>query len=285
MGGLSTTPGRHGGSKGDQPVPWSDVSAPGGIDSESVKLQDPCGAADLQFGLGRTGAWQGMVMQGVVALNTSETSCAMSVPRIEVTTSSGETIPVDTTAITSAVDLAPGESGDIAVGGASPPCGDVLNGSPKDIAHELSVSVGGGTTETRFDDAWMSVACGNPEVIDMTDRVADPTGDPLSQLTGSISAPGEITAGQTVAYTVTITNPTAMDIKLDPCPSYSEGLKGYGDETYLLNCDAQAVIPAESGVDFAMQLTVPEHASGHTYLGWILNVLRGPAPETAVTVE
>jgi hypothetical protein len=226
-----------------------------------------------------------MVMQGVVALNTSKTSCAMSVPRIEVTTSSGETIPVDTTAIKGAVSLGPGESGDIAVGGVSPPCGDVLNGSPTDIAHGLSVSVEAGTPETQFDDAWVSVACGDPEVIDITDRVAERTGDPLSQLTGSISAPAEITAGQTLSYIVTLTNPTAHDIKLDPCPSYSEGLKGHGDETYLLNCDAQEVIPAQSSTDFAMRLAVPAAVTGNTYLGWILNVLGGPAPDTAVTVE
>jgi hypothetical protein len=285
MEGLSTIAGGPGGSKGYGPIPWSGVSAPRGIKSESVKLPDPCGAADLRFTLGRSGAWLGMVMQGVVALNTSESSCAMSVPRIEVTTSSGETIPVDTTAIKGAVSLGPGESGDIAVGGASPPCGDVLNGSPKDIAHELSVSVDGGTTETRFDDAWMSVACGDPEVTDMTDRVAEPTGDPLSQLTGSVSAPGEITAGQSLAYTVTVTNPTATDIKLDPCPSYSEGLKGYGSKTYLLNCDAQGVIPAQSSVDFAMQLAVPAEATGHTDLGWVLNVPGGIASGTAVTAE
>jgi hypothetical protein len=106
----------------------------------------------------------------------------------------------------------------------------------------------------------------------------------MAQLTVKVDAPEQLTPGTVLKYSVTITNPTKEDIALKPCPSYTEGLKGFAGETYQLNCDAVTSIPAEASTVFDMQCVVPAEAKGDNDLGWILNVPGGAIVGSHVTV-
>jgi len=122
-----------------------------------------------------------------------------------------------------------------------------------------------------------------------------PTGpqpDPFAALTVSIQAPASVKIGTTLDYLVTLTNPTASDIALHPCPNYSVFLQapvkagGY----HQLNCAVPA-IPAYGSVRFAMRLTIPSYTtySGPTKLSWTLGdngaVDQAPAANAPITIE
>jgi hypothetical protein len=59
-------------------------------------------------------------------------------------------------------------------------------------------------------------------------------------------------AGTVVSFVIVLSNPTATDVRLDPCPAYQEG--AYPSIlTYRLNCDAVSTIPAGQHVRFEMK--------------------------------
>ena len=91
-------------------------------------------------------------------------------------------------------------------------------------------------------------------------------------------------AGQVLAYTVTLTNPSGSDVPLNPCPAYDEFV-GSGSTTvwvatirhYYLNCDATSSIPAGGSLTFEMRLTLPaDQPGGMAKFGWDLQGGGGP---------
>jgi hypothetical protein len=61
--------------------------------------------------------------------------------------------------------------------------------------------------------------------------------------------------GRTIDYSVVLSNSTAKDIPLEPCPTYTEGI-GPGLHAYHLNCDSVTVIPAHGEVRYQMRLRI-----------------------------
>jgi hypothetical protein len=62
-----------------------------------------------------------------------------------------------------------------------------------------------------------------------------------SDLKAAVSAPRALRLGDVVNFSVTVTNPTDGQLRLDPCPSYQSWLWGgrgaaHG-ENYFLNCE------------------------------------------------
>ena len=86
-------------------------------------------------------------------------------------------------------------------------------------------------------------------------------------------------AGTTLHYVITLVNPTSTDVRLSPCPSFSEALYTSAATKYSfsLNCRDTNVIRAHSQARFAMQLALPPDApAGPAKIGWSLNTPTGP---------
>jgi hypothetical protein len=101
--------------------------------------------------------------------------------------------------------------------------------------------------------------------------------------------PLDIIPGQPIQYEVTLTNLYRHPIYLTHCPSYGERLMNEAgtivSRTYLLNCQAVPVIPAETAVVFAMMLDVPADApSGRAELIWRLDPPNGSPRSVPVMI-
>lgn len=84
----------------------------------------------------------------------------------------------------------------------------------------------------------------------------------LDALQVSIDAPASVRAGDILAFTVRLTNPTPAAVSLMPCPSYrvliATGGPDYVDRLLLVNCAAaDSMIPARGSVTFAMRVDLP----------------------------
>lgn len=98
-------------------------------------------------------------------------------------------------------------------------------------------------------------------------RADPPPASPVNAAVVSVTVPQEISAGSTqLEYRVTLTNPTAQEIPLDPCPGYLEELFQVGDMEHeatntsslrRLNCRTAPRIAANSFLTFEMQTTLP----------------------------
>jgi hypothetical protein len=116
--------------------------------------------------------------------------------------------------------------------------------------------------------------------------VPEPT-YPTDPLVATVNLPGQIRAGSTFDYTVTLTNPTAKAIPLSPCLTYEEHVTTAKPDTaaasvglyYQLNCAGNPVVPAHQPLTFAMRIPAPKQA-GSGWLTWRLqptNVIVGLA--------
>ena len=111
-----------------------------------------------------------------------------------------------------------------------------------------------------------------------------------------IDAPASAASGEVLTFTVTLTNHSAHEVRLSPCPYYVawlsgrvvatstpppgfpsgkpwEGRRTYAGaakEAYSLNCADAPSIAAGASVTFEMRLGVPADALGRTELRWSL---------------
>lgn len=69
--------------------------------------------------------------------------------------------------------------------------------------------------------------------------------------------PDTVNAGQTLRYTVTVTNDSRAPIAFDTCPDYEEGFAPDRLVSYQLNCASVRRLDAGRSVTFAMEFTVP----------------------------
>jgi len=77
-------------------------------------------------------------------------------------------------------------------------------------------------------------------------------------LTVAYSAPATLQLGATMAYSVTLTNVGDHPLVFNPCPGYTESLKGFaGVERHLLNCAAMPTLAAGASRTLAMEMRVP----------------------------
>ena len=83
--------------------------------------------------------------------------------------------------------------------------------------------------------------------------------------------PATVHAGQPFDYVVELANTGPADVRLDPCPAYTEALGGTHAD-YRLNCQAGPVVPAFGTVRFAMRLDVDTDVpSGPAKMLWSLH--------------
>lgn len=88
----------------------------------------------------------------------------------------------------------------------------------------------------------------------------------------TISVPATAKHGSTLVYFVTLTNTSATDYVLEPCPDYGEFLGGKrAFATYRLNCAPAGHIGPGLSVKFEMHLDLPgDLAAGTNQLTWSL---------------
>jgi hypothetical protein len=247
----------------------------------------PCAAADVRVVAGASGAWHGMATQEIRLTNTAADACFLPgfpSAQLQPDAEAPQTVGASDAAPQLAnerIDLAPGEEAVMLIG--TPGVCEAANGSARKVARRLQLALPGGGVKA-LDGVYVDTLCGRATVAhfhlvqdEAAGRAAPAAGaaSGLAQLTGTLSAPDEVTHGGVLAYTVTLTNPTAAPVSLAPCPSYTQSLYADGkavDSTLRLNCaGAGAAIPANSSVSFAMQAQVPaDMAAGSLKLSWKL---------------
>ena len=262
------------GSPGHGVVPWTDEPAQGAALAQSATAP-PCPVARLRLPPSQQswgGAWHDAVSGYFVIQNSTSSSCQLPAPsRVTATTPAGPQAFRIGRLAGSAVVLGPGDRAQVQMS------------SPYDCGKPLIESTGFMLVfpngRLQVPHAKMAVQCGG-ELADFTARhTSSLVSTPAAQLEARLArVPGKVAPGDTLAYTVTLTNPTARRIGLQQCPSYQEGIKGQPSSvhSYQLNCDGAHSIGPHRSLTFAMQLPLPDRAErGPAVLDWHL---QAPGP-------
>jgi hypothetical protein len=115
----------------------------------------------------------------------------------------------------------------------------------------------------------------------------EPPSTPASTLTGHLELPDHAFIGQPLRYVMVITNPTSVEVTLQPCPAYRERLSVAGKDTieeHTLNCDGLPPLAPGATLRFEMVLQVPDDLTPTNQAGiiWELDPYYGSGrPGTA----
>ena len=113
------------------------------------------------------------------------------------------------------------------------------------------------------------------------------TPGPLDALHVQMHAPTTATAGTTLSYTVTVSNPTSAAIALDPCPTWQAlidnpvGPDGITQVSGPIDCATTPAVPAHGGFTVQMRINVPTKVGNAKFVWWITG---GAASGEALTV-
>lgn len=265
-------------------VPWlnkpaAKVAAP----AAPAPAQHACAASDLKVVPGQQGAWRGYATQELRITNSSTESCFLLGASLELHHPDAFVEPVSPAAVAQQrIDLGPDDDAFILIG--TPGSCDAAIGPERKVATRLKLFPRGGGNVT-LEGVHVDTLCGAAKVLQMQALQDEPKqtakaaaagkSQGLRELTASLSAPESVARGETLRYTVTLTNPTSAPIQLAPCPAYTQSLNSEGrsqDSSFTLNCaGAAGVIPAGSSVSFAMEAAVPADLAGQgVKLSWTL---------------
>lgn len=278
-------------------VPWADLPpspyvGPSPLPRPTVDSSvRHCTAADLAASnTQEPGAATGTRINEIDLTNTSTSPCAL-VGKVEAITgiNSGVRKTIRTTDGSYAehvpVVLRPGASGGVSV--AYYPRCDVSPFAGDSVFRGLRLTLLGGTLEVAGNSLDLGCGADRPAVAvsGIGALATEPVYalDPRAELVASLQVPASVRAGDVLRYTVVLTNPTEMDVALEPCPNLLQTFGATVKQGWSLNCgDAHPVLAGGSEA-FAMELRVPADAAGATRLGWYLQIGTGE-PVTA-TVE
>jgi hypothetical protein len=101
--------------------------------------------------------------------------------------------------------------------------------------------------------------------------------------------PDTLVAGQTLRYTVMLTNDSGVPVSFDTCPDYDEGFTPDGLVSYQLNCASVRRLEVGASATFAMEFTVrpwPKAPTGQQKFLWRLHgfYANAGAPGMVITV-
>ncbi|MDQ6713792.1 MAG: hypothetical protein M3Z28_11485 [Candidatus Dormibacteraeota bacterium] len=103
------------------------------------------------------------------------------------------------------------------------------------------------------------------------------------------AVPDTLVGGQTLRFTVTITNDSGAPLWSETCPDYEEGFTPGGLESYALNCAPLGRLEAGASATFAMEFTVrpwPKTPTGQQKFMWRLHgAYAGGSASKVVTVS
>lgn len=134
------------------------------------------------------------------------------------------------------------------------------------------------------------VLCGlSMSTFGLPERYVEPQPAPGTPGTLAVAAhfPDTVRQGTTIHFTVTLTNPTRVTVRLTPCPGYTLGIadSALHERSLLLNCDSVREISPHGRVRYAMELPVPAHPTVTiAKLFWSLNTPTGPFAATGARI-
>jgi hypothetical protein len=229
------------------------------------------------------------VYQHVTVTNTGTTGCSLSGAPSDlvgihpdgssVALNAGH-VSAGAVGLRAPAELAPGHSAQFALT-SSDVCPAATGNPNAGVFHQFSFQIGNGSPVTvnapENGEVALPCAIGVSDYGTPAKQPPSPVeADPLHVLTVTTSMPDTVTAGSTVRYHVTLTNPTAHPVRLDPCPVYTEFLTPalsnprLVQASFQLNCaGAGGTVPAHGSVVFDMQVPAPTTA-GAAKFGWMI---------------
>lgn len=118
---------------------------------------------------------------------------------------------------------------------------------------------------------------------------ATPAAPPPALRVTLAGVPDTLVAGQTLRYTVTITNESGAPLWSETCPDYEQGFTPGGLDSYALNCAPLGRLEAGASATFAMEFTLrpsPKGPTGPQHFMWRLHgTYTGGSASKAVTVS
>jgi Protein of unknown function (DUF4232) len=266
-------------------VPWVDRPAPAYTPSPPPAPRypsaAPCRASELRLAGVRPGAAAGTVYTQVSLRDVSSRPCELrGLPRITAVDDHGVAVRLPTVRLGWMWPTAAMRPGSITA--------FVL--ATSDICtsgrtfRDLSLVVPGGRIPflSRYDIRCLPKRAGGARASLSrfgVPALAKPPAAPVSPLRIEVRLPRRVEASSTLHYTVAITNTGKRPYRLQPCPTYEEGLvvgAGRTGRNYHLNCDAVHVIDPHRAVRYAMVIRVPNR-SGVGKFSWDLHVTGEPA--------
>lgn len=269
-------------------VPW--LNQPAAPRAASVPASAhgayPCSSADLQVVAGPAGAYRGQATQEIRLTNIGASACHLpGFPAAQLLPAGGAPQAVGSSEAApqlaaERIDIAPGQEVLMLLG--TPGSCEAAKGPQRNVSKRMQLALPGGGVKV-LDGVYLDTLCGRATVMKFQPIPKEP-GAPgtstLNAVVGTLNAPDEASRGDTLRYTVTLSNPTDSPVALAACPAYTQTVYAEGRaaaSTLLLNCSgAGGQIPARSSVSFEMQAQVPaDLAPGSAKLSWSLQ--DGPA--------
>ncbi len=267
------------------PAPWlnAPASEPMQLAAAAPLALRACADADLSIVVGRQGARKGFATQEIRVTNQGADGCFLAgAPGIHLLplNAAPRTLAIHPNALANVQERAALGAGDTAILliGAPGAC-EAATGTQRKVNTRLQIDPPGGGKRI-LEGAHIDTLCGDAAVLHLhVERRPAPAGA-LEQLTAAVSVGSPAAGGDTMRYTVTLSNPTGAAIALSPCPTYTESLYANGvaaSSTWMLNCGASGnQIAANASVTYEMQLAVPAKLqAGDAKLSWQLH--NGPA--------
>jgi hypothetical protein len=284
-------------------VPWLDqpvAAPPAALTAPPPLAPRRCSADDLHIALGATGARHGYATQEILITNHSSDACSMTgfpVTQILPESETPQTLGAHEQApqlASEQVNLSPGEQAIMLVG--APGSCEAATGETRKVARKIQFSLPGASPKV-LEGAQIDTLCGPASVLHFSAvrNVAAPgllgaaaSGPQTGELTGAVNAPIIARRGETLRYTVTLSNPTGSEASLAPCPSYTQSLYSEGkvaSNTMRLNCSAAGnKIAAQASATFEIQLPIPASLPpGDAKLSWVLQ--NGPGVGAVLALQ
>lgn len=272
-------------------VPWTDSAPPTAMVAavQASALNYPsCTAADVTVTNTTGGKAMGGFQLPTTIRNTSPSPCSLTDADLRLLTQhDGSIQPIATTAINagkaSSIVLAPGATTHFqaAITGACTGTG-LLGPWSQPVwlqVHGTLIRLHGVLlpTDARLTCAGINNDAGSSAYY-RNDPEPAPTG-PYTSARATITAPKTVTAGQTLNYTVTLTNTGRATLTFTDCPSYQQfatgrSTNGHRAETETLNtlnCSPAHPLKQGASTTFAMRIAIPANASpGSLKLSWLI---------------
>jgi hypothetical protein len=273
-------------------APWINQPASEALQQSAMLVaQRPCADADLQIVVGRQGARKGYATQEIRMKNQGAEPCFLAgAPGISLLPDNAapRAMAIHQQALANVQEQAPLGVGDSAVllVGAPGSC-EAATGPQRKVSTRLQILPPGGGKRV-VNGAHVDTLCGDASVLHMHVEHAEKSSSPLEQLSGAVTVAETSAAGDTLRYTVTLSNPGKAAVALSPCPAYTQSLFADGvaaSSTWRLNCGASGnqIAPGAS-VSYQMQLAIPAGLkAGDAKLSWQLQ--NGPAVGTLTSVR
>ena len=284
-------------------VPWLNQPAPAQAESMQASVSAPlrlCAAADLHIVLGQKGARHGFATQEIRISNLSADKCTIDgIPDTQILPDNAapQTLgahDLKPQLASTRIDLDAGQEAILLIG--TPGSCDAATRPQRKVATRIQLALPGGGVK-KLDGAHVDTLCGRASLLRFdaghhnAPAVAalSATGNAqLSQLSGVVATPDTVNRGDTLRYTVTLSNPTDAPVSLAACPAYTQSFYADGkivSNTLRLNCAATgAQIAAKSSVTYEMQLPLQaDLLAGNAKLSWALQ--NGPAVGTMLNLR